>query len=155
MEPEDEDLILDCKFEWYARLEQSHKTKFTNLMPVSLPFPQLIELESKVIEEPYVEIKGAQMIDSGMYQCSTTLITDVPVSRITYHVKVITGSGRTTQKYKPRPTLPHVLDLTKPEPTFMKAITTNKKYLTIFLAVGLFIIILIVVIWRDLRATCK
>ncbi|XP_077115486.1 izumo sperm-egg fusion protein 1-like isoform X1 [Ranitomeya variabilis] len=144
--PEDEDLILDCKFKWHARLEESHKTKFTNLMPVRLPFPQLIELESKVIEEPYVEMKGVQMIDAGMYQCATTLVTDVPVSKIMYHVKVITGPGRTTRKFKPRPTLPHMLDLTKPEPTFLKDMTADKKPLIIFLAVSFIIIILFAVI---------
>ncbi|XP_073444048.1 uncharacterized protein [Dendrobates tinctorius] len=162
--PEYEDLILDCSFDWHARLEQSRKIKFVSLMPVSLPFPHLLELESRDIEEPYVELKGIQKIDEGMYKCSTILESGVPVSTITYHVTVITGSRRTTEKYKPRPTHPHVLDLTTPEPTDImkdmtpvldlttpeptdiKDMTTEEKSLITFLAVSCIIIALIAAI---------
>ncbi|XP_073445161.1 uncharacterized protein [Dendrobates tinctorius] len=150
--PEDEDLILDCRFVWHTRLEQSRKLKFISVVPVSLPFPHLLELESRDIAEPYVEFKGIQKIDEGMYKCTTILESDVPVSTITYNVKVITGSGRTTEKYKPRPTLPHVLDLTMPQPTPIKDMTPatdmtpEKKSLIIFLAVSCIIIALTVAI---------
>ncbi|XP_073445123.1 uncharacterized protein [Dendrobates tinctorius] len=150
--PEDEDLILDCRYDWHTRLEQSRKLKFVSVMPVSLPFPHLLELESRDIAEPYVEFKGVQKIDEGMYKCTTILESDVPVSTITYNVKVITGSGRTTEKYKPRPTLPHVLDLTMPQPTPIKDMTPatdmtpEKKSLIIFLAVSCIIIALTVAI---------
>ncbi|KAM4048890.1 izumo sperm-egg fusion protein 1-like [Anomaloglossus baeobatrachus] len=135
---EDEDLILDCSFPWHSLLGQPYKNNFVRLFSSVFPFSPFIELESKVIEEPYIEMKGVQKKDEGMYMCSTILQSDVPVSKIIYHVKVVKGPARTTERYKPRPTLPNELDITTPELPFIQ----TQSFKIILVAGGITILLI-------------
>ncbi|KAM3936681.1 izumo sperm-egg fusion protein 1 [Leptodactylus fuscus] len=121
---EDDDLILDCNFGWHARLEQAYKNTFWKHGHV----------EQRVTEDPYLEIKGIQMQDSGRYSCTTSLYSGVPVSSIVYHVTVLSGSQRATKKYQARPTLPDVLDVTARP--LLEVLGKNNKVLPIIIAVA-------------------
>ncbi|KAM4050561.1 izumo sperm-egg fusion protein 1-like isoform 1-T1 [Anomaloglossus baeobatrachus] len=135
---ENEDLILDCSFPWHSRLEQPYKNTFVRLLAGMFPFAPLFDLESTVVEEPYLVVKRVKMIDEGMYMCSTTLKTDEPVSKIIYHVKVLKGPARTTG-----PTHLNELDITTPKLPFIKT-----RSFKIILVAGGIIILLSAGIWN-------
>ncbi|XP_075694930.1 uncharacterized protein LOC142661425 isoform X1 [Rhinoderma darwinii] len=130
---EDEDLYLDCNFMWHARLQEPYKNVF--IMPG--------ENEPKVTEDSFLRIIGVQMQESGVYQCTTMLQSGVPVSHLVYHVRVLSGSTRTTTVYQPRPTLPDVLDITAPETVFQKTLKINSK---VFIAISVPTIVTIMII---------
>ncbi|XP_044132613.1 izumo sperm-egg fusion protein 1-like [Bufo gargarizans] len=145
--PEYEELILDCTFEWYARLEETYNNVFTLHR----------EHNPKITREPYLVIKGVQMGDSGRYTCTTILDSEVPVSKITYNVAVISGSEQATKKYHPRPTLPDVLDITAPEPPLLEELRNNNASLIAISVAGSVTIMLIAGIcicmfWRKMKS---
>ncbi|XP_040275868.1 izumo sperm-egg fusion protein 1-like [Bufo bufo] len=145
--PEYEELILDCTFEWYARLEDTYNNVFT--------LPR--EHNPKITREPYLVIKGVQMGDSGRYTCTTILDSEVPVSKITYNVAVISESEQATKKYHPRPTLPDVLDITAPEPPLLEELQNNNASLIAISVAGSVTIMLIAGIcicmfWRKMKS---
>ncbi|XP_040266929.1 izumo sperm-egg fusion protein 1-like [Bufo bufo] len=141
--PEFEELILDCSFEWYARLEDSYQNVFTLHH----------EHEPKITREPYLVIKGVLKGDSGRYTCTTILDSEVPVCKITYNVAVISGSEQAIEKYHPRPTLPDVLDITAPESPLLEELRTSNAPLTAISVAGSVTIMLIAgicvcIFWR-------
>ncbi|XP_056407630.1 uncharacterized protein LOC130301974 isoform X1 [Hyla sarda] len=99
---EEEDVVLECNFDWFARLEEGHKTMFD--MP-RRPAPL-------ITDEPFMRLNEIQMYESGTYICTTYLYSGVPVAKVIYNVKVVSGSKRGThENHQPLPPLPDDLEL--------------------------------------------
>ncbi|XP_069828745.1 izumo sperm-egg fusion protein 1-like [Dendropsophus ebraccatus] len=101
---ENEDLTLDCSYQWYSALQEEYK----NIVIKSyddLP---------KITDEPNIEFWRIQTYESGRYMCTTVLNSGVQIAKFVYNVKVTKGSGEEMKEEElpPLPTIPEELDLT-------------------------------------------
>ncbi|XP_056420747.1 izumo sperm-egg fusion protein 1-like isoform X3 [Hyla sarda] len=107
---ENEDLILDCGQEWHAMLEGSYQYQFI----------EKTDTEPVVTNNFYLNIQGAQM-GVNNYTCTTILDSGIPVSTITYSVRVVNeseGMAENQSCITPTP----MVDMKPPEPSLDEAL---------------------------------
>ncbi|XP_069820768.1 uncharacterized protein [Dendropsophus ebraccatus] len=152
---ENEDLILECQHDWYAKLEDGFKNHFHKNAD-----PDII-----VTDEANIEFRGIQKHESGKYTCITVLNSGVPVAKHVYNVKVKERPENVVEEhYLTLPTLPEELDLpvfelpTDEQPVIHHHQHNNTPFLAICGAVFITLILISAICififwWRKKRTT--
>uniref|UniRef100_A0A8C5PXX0 Ig-like domain-containing protein n=1 Tax=Leptobrachium leishanense TaxID=445787 RepID=A0A8C5PXX0_9ANUR len=93
---EREDIVFDCTLDWHHKLENTLEYVYEKIWNKGAKVMSTTDAST-------LEKKFSSKSDAGEYRCTARLLNKVPVSTLTYNVKIIPSRIKI---YKTRPTLP-------------------------------------------------